>query len=243
MNMRKHNLTNKNDKWLKNIPKLKLIHKNSSNQENNPNYFPTEIKTNKKSDESVDSDKLIKKNNNKNKNNFFYEYSNTNDSGMISDKSKDLSKNENKVINNSEYFQDINKIKYTKNEEIKNKNKDNKQYDVENKLKLYQENIINSFSKDIIPNNFNKNNEGMQNDNKIENSIIKNENKYNKNFSIAKNEKLQLLNKYSEKLNLEWFPIFERNGIVYFRNRVSGDTSFNFPKFFNKKINKYENLL
>lgn len=70
---------------------------------------------------------------------------------------------------------------------------------------------------------------------------LENNPKYKK-LSKINNQKIVLLHKYSQKLNMEWFPYFDKNGVVYFYNRISGDTSFNFPKVFNHNINRYENL-
>lgn len=66
---------------------------------------------------------------------------------------------------------------------------------------------------------------------------------FNNKENKIKNEKIKLLNKYSQKLNFEWTPIFDKNGVVYFYNRLTRDTSINFPKIYNNKYNRYENLL
>jgi len=75
---------------------------------------------------------------------------------------------------------------------------------------------------------------------------IFNNNNNTKNYKMLSNlnnQKLMLLNKYSQKLNTEWIPLFDKNGVVYFYNRITGNTSFNFPKVFNNDTNRYENLL
>jgi len=88
----------------------------------------------------------------------------------------------------------------------------------------------------------------IENFNKVREPIIlkdksrENINNYQK-LNKLNNQKILLLNKYSMKLNSEWVPYFDKNGVVYFYNRISGDTSFNFPKIFNHKMNRYENLL
>jgi hypothetical protein len=101
------------------------------------------------------------------------------------------------------------------------------------KEKLNKYNNNDKYNKD---NNFNSNN--SNNNNEI-NSLNNNNKIKQKNLS----EKINILTKYSEKLNTEWIPLFDENGVIYFHNRITNDLSFNFPKIFNKKSNKYENLL
>jgi hypothetical protein len=166
-------------------------------------------------------------------------------------------------------YKDINKIKdkdkYFSNNFHNDYNHNNRNRENKIKLKIpkiknfefftqkekerLNNNIFNKYYKNETF-NFNSNNSNNEIDSHNNNNYNYNKNnKNNKNNEKHKiqqknlSEKINLLTKYSLKLNTEWIPLFDENGVIYFHNRISNDLSFNFPKIFNKKSNKYENLL